>query len=272
MSVALVGELYPEEKRADSLSKIFAVPPIITVFGAPFVGYVGDWRRALILYAIPIAVTALILAKLRIPLRKTKGGKANLVSAFNTLISSRSALSCLVYFLLMAINWQIVGVLSISFLRQQHNLMKEITSFIYSGFAIAVFIGALYGGRIVNRFGRKPSTVFLTFAIGLSAILFVITPNSYVSAALGIFTCLVYGLRQPAINSLTIEQIPEIRGSIMSLSAASGNIGGMVGAAIASFLLLKYGWITAGISLASAAVLAGIILQFFAIDPITSVE
>jgi predicted MFS family arabinose efflux permease len=267
MSVALVGELFPKEKHADTLSKIFAVPPIITVFGAPFVGYIGEWRKALLLYAIPIAATATILAKYSIPLRETQGKKVNLTYSFKTLIGSRSALSCLVYFLLMSINWQIVGVLSISFLRQHHHLSKGATSLIYSGFAIAVFIGALSGGKIVNRIGRKPSTVFLTFAIGLSAILFVTIPNAYVAASLGIITCLVYGLRQPAINSLTIEQIPEIRGSIMSLSSASMNVGGMVGAAIASILLLNYGWITAGVFLSSAAILAGIILQSFAIDP-----
>ena len=41
MSVALVGELIPKERQADAMSKLFAVPPIITVFGSPFVGYIG---------------------------------------------------------------------------------------------------------------------------------------------------------------------------------------------------------------------------------------
>ena len=272
MSVALVGELFSQEKRANALSKIFAVPPIITVFGAPFIGYIGDWRRALLLYAIPIAITSLILAKFSIPLRKTKGKRVDLASAFKTLIANRSALSCLIYFLLMSVTWQIVGVLSISFLREHHYISKEITSLIYSGFAIAVFVGALSGGKIVNRYGRKLSTVFITLAYGTSAILFVTLSNVYIAAALGILSCLLAGLRQPAINSLTIEQIPEIRGSIMSLSSASGNVGGMIGAAIAGFLLLNYGWITAGLFLGSAAILAGIILQIFAKDPTAYAE
>lgn len=42
MSVALVGELFPQEKRARAFSRMFAVPPIITVFGSPFIGYIGD--------------------------------------------------------------------------------------------------------------------------------------------------------------------------------------------------------------------------------------
>jgi predicted MFS family arabinose efflux permease len=272
MSVALVGELFPQEKRATALSRIFAVPPIITVFGSPFVGYIGDWRRALILYAIPIAAASLIMAKISIPLRKTKMKKVDLVPAFKTLITNRSALSCLIASLLNTITWQIVGVLSISFLREHHHIPKEVTSLIYSGFAVAVFIGALSGGKIVNRYGRKPSTIILNLAYGVSALFFVIISNASIAAVIGILSCLVHGLRQPAISSLTIEQIPEIRGSIMSLSSALGSVGGIIGAAVAGFLLLSYGWIVAGVFLASAAILAGIVLQIFAKDPIAYVK
>jgi predicted MFS family arabinose efflux permease len=268
MSVALVGELVPQEKRANAMSKLFAIPPIITVLGSPIIGYIGDWRMALLFYAIPIVVASLILVKFSIPLRRTKLMKVDLVSASKKLISNRSALTCLSYFLLTSITWQIVGVLSISFLREQHNLPKDLTSLIYSGFAIAVFVGALSGWRIVNRYGRKTSTVIITLAYGITAVLFVLVPNAYVAAGLGIFACLLSGLRQPAVNSLTVEQIPEISGSVMSLSSASDSMGGMIGAAIASFLLLNYGWVTAGIFLGAAAIFAAVVLQKFAKDPI----
>jgi len=194
------------------------------------------------------------------------------LSAFKTLIGNRSALSCLSYFLLNSITFQFLGMLSVSFLREHHSLPKGASSLIYSVLAFAVFVGALTGGRIVNKFGRKPSTVFITIIYGLSAILFVTVPNVYIATAIGIFSGLMMGLRQPAANSLTIEQIPEIRGSIMSLSTASDNIGGMIGAAMAGFLLLNYGWIAAGVFLASAAILAGIVLQIFAKDPIAYVK
>ncbi len=269
MSVALVGELFPRERRPSALSKIFAVPPIITVFGSTLLGYIGDWRRALLLYAIPISAASLILAKFSIPLRKTKAEKIELVSAFKSIVANRSALSCLTYFLLNSITFQFLGMLSISFLREHHHVSKEIASLIYSILALAVFVGALSGERIVERYGRKPSTVFITLIYGLSAILFVAVPNVYIAAAIGIFAGLMMGLRQPAANSLTIEQIPEIRGSIMSLSEASDKIGSMVGAAMAGLLLLNHGWITAGVSLGSAAILASTILQIFATDPTT---
>jgi len=58
----------------------------------------------------------------------------------------------------------------------------------------------------------------------------------------------------------------------MSLSSALGSVGGIIGAAVAGFLLLNYGWIAAGVFLASAAILAGIVLQIFAKDPIAYIK
>ncbi len=267
MTTALVGELYPEEGQADAFSVIFAVPPIITVFGSPFVAYVGDWRRALLLFAIPIAVVSFVLARAGIPVHTARGKGVDLVSAFRSIAANRSALSCLTSSLLNMITWQIIGVLSISFLREHHSLSKEVTSLVYSGFALAVFVGALLGSRVVKRFGRKPSTVYLTLARGLFAVLFVLVPDAYISVAVGILTTFVWGLGQPAEGSLTVDQMPEIRGAIMSLSSASGNLGGMFGAALAGYLLLSYGWVPAGVILGAAGILAGIILLFFARDP-----
>jgi len=56
----------------------------------------------------------------------------------------------------------------------------------------------------------------------------------------------------------------------MSLSQASDNIGGMIGATVAGLLLLSFGWITCSVLLASAALVASIILQALAKDPATS--
>jgi predicted MFS family arabinose efflux permease len=152
MSTALVGEIYSQENRAKMFSIIFAVPPIITVFGSPLIAYIGDWRRALLLFAIPIAITSLVLVKLNIPPLKARK-EISLVSAFKMLATNVSAISCLANFFLSSITWQIIGVLSISFLREYHQLPRETTSLIYSGFALAVFLGALSGGKIVEYLG-----------------------------------------------------------------------------------------------------------------------
>jgi predicted MFS family arabinose efflux permease len=266
MTTALVGELFTEDKRADAFSVIFAVPPIITVFGAPIVAYIGDWRMALMYFAVPIAAVSLILARAGIPELEARDKGVDLVSAFKSIIGNRSALSCLMTSMLNMITWQIIGILSISFLREHHSLSKEVTSLVYSGFAVAVFVGALFGGKVVNWYRRKPSSVCLTLVRGLCAILFVLVPNAYVAVALGTLACFVSGLGQPAMSSLTVEQIPEIRGAIMSFSSASGNLGSMIGAAMAGFLLITYGWVPTGVFFEAAGILAGVVLHVFALE------
>ena len=121
----------------------------------------------------------------------------------------------------------------------------------------------------MNKIGRKVSTVSITIIYGVVAILFVLVPNAYVAAGLGVFACLLMGLRQPAASSLTVEQVPAIRGSVMSFSSASESLGGMFGAMIASFFLLNYGWVTTGVILGSAAIIGALILQKFAKDSST---
>lgn len=268
MTTALIGEIYTQDNRARMFSIIFAVPPLITIFGSPIVATIGEWRKALLIFALPIAVTSLVLVWLKIP-TVTSRKEISPVSAFKELISNTSALSCLVSYFLSSITWQIIGVLSISFLREYHMLPKETTSLIYSGFALAVFAGALSGSKIVERLGIKMSTVTLQIIRGVSAVLFVLVPYPIVAAGLGIIACLVSGLGQPAQSSLTIEQMPEIRGSIMSLSTAFTNLGGTVGALVASYLLLGYGWRVAGTVLGVIGIFAGVILQLFASESST---
>jgi MFS family permease len=262
-----VGEIYPGETRSDAFSLIFAVPPIITVFASPAIAYLGDWRVAFLLFALPIALLSLLLIKSKIPevASKTKG--VSLYSAFRSISGNGSALTCLVSDLLNSFTWQIVGVLSISFLREYHYLPRELTSLIYSGFALAVFLGALLGGKVVKSIGRKKSVVVLYIIFGVSALLFVLVPGAYLSATFGTLACFISGLSQPAASSYEIDQIPELRGSIMSLSSAFGNLGGTIGAVIAGFLLLVFGWVIAGVSLGIAAIIGGMILQFFSSEP-----
>ena len=202
-------------------------------------------------------------------MRRARGKGVDFVSAFRSIIGNASALSCLGSALLNSVNFQFMGMLSISFLREHRSLPKGMASLAYSVLAVAVFVGALNGGRMVRWFGRKPTAVYLYMANGLCTVLFVVVPDAYVAVALGILVGLAMGLAQPAMGSLTVEQIPEIRGSIMSLSSASGNLGAMVGAALAGYLLLSYGWVPAGVVLGATGILAGVVLHVFARDPLS---
>jgi predicted MFS family arabinose efflux permease len=267
MSTALVGELIPLEKRAGAFSWIFAIPPIITVFGSVYLGYIGSWRMALILFAIPIALITIILTIMGLPNIETNRTSTDLLDGFKAIISNSSAISCLLAMLMHSVAWQMMVLMSLPYLREYFEVSREVTSLIYSGFALAVFIGARLGGRVVNKFGRKPVSVVFASTFGVCTVLFILVPSALLAASLGILACLVTGTRQTAMNSLIVEQLPQVRGAMMSITTASLNLGATIGTGIGGYLLLIYGWKVMGVSMGMFGILGGIILYIFAIDP-----
>ena len=267
MSTALVGELIPLEKRAGAFSWIFAIPPIITVFGSVYLGYIGSWRMALILFAIPIALLTIVLTVIGVPNIETNRKRTDLLGGFKAILSNSSALSCLLAMLMHSVAWQMMVLMSLPYLREHFKVPLAVTSLIYSGFALAVFIGARIGGRVVNKFGRKPVSVVFASTFGVFTVLFILAPSAFLAASLGILACLVTGTRQTAMNSLIVEQLPQVRGAMMSITTASLNLGATIGTGVGGYLLLIYGWKVMGVSMGMFGVLGGLILYIFAIDP-----
>jgi predicted MFS family arabinose efflux permease len=71
----------------------------------------------------------------------------------------------------------------------------------------------------------------------------------------------------PAATSLTLEQSPGFRGSLMSLNDASRNFGLAFGVGVGGFLLLNLGYGFSGLILGSFGVFASILYYVFTIDP-----
>ena len=76
------------------------------------------------------------------------------------------------------------------------------------------------------------------------------------------------GLWINAQISLSLEQVLEYRGSMMSLNSASMNLGSVFGAGIGGYLLLSGDWILIGVSIGALGPLAAAILKLWVIDPV----
>ena len=61
--------------------------------------------------------------------------------------------------------------------------------------------------------------------------------------------------------TLTMEQVPSIRGTMMSMNTAAGSLGAALGSGIGGLALYLHGWRLVGISLGTLAILAMCIYQ-----------
>jgi predicted MFS family arabinose efflux permease len=273
MSLALVGEHVPLDRRTTAVGYITAGGASSFLVGGPIMNYVtrfGGWRSAFLLYMLPVALIGLALTWLVIPSKISTSEETDTGSyldGIRQVVTNRSALACLLGILLSKATWQ--GVLSygISFYRDWYQIPKGWASLILSGLALGFIVSALLGGRLVNRFGRKPITFLSFLGVGLLSILYMKAPVYGLSLAIFMVMGVISGARRSASTSLVLEQVPAYRGSMMALNTASNNLGSIMGAGIGGAVLLTSDYPLIGVVLGILGVLAALVIKLYATDP-----
>jgi predicted MFS family arabinose efflux permease len=79
-----------------------------------------------------------------------------------------------------------------------------------------------------------------------------------------------FGMVATAANSLTLEQIPRLRGALMSVDAAAVNLGSALGAAVGGVALIAFGYEALGLSLGLLCIVGALVVSLLAIDPTKS--
>jgi MFS family permease len=119
----------------------------------------------------------------------------------------------------------------------------------------------------VNRFGRKKLAVLLTIPAGLllaGVYNLEYMPLVLVSNWLG---ALLNGMLYSATTNLTLEQLPRFRGTMMSISSATGSLGTAMGTAFGGWLLVTYHYNQLGWFMGAFNVVAVLIYYFITKDP-----
>jgi len=273
MSLALVGEHVPLDRRANAVGYITAGGASSFLVGGPIMNYVtrfGGWRSAFLLYMLPVAVIGLALTWLAIPSKISTSEETDTGSyldGIRQVVTNRSALACLLGALLSKATWQGVISYGISYYREWYQIPKGWASLILSGLALGFIVSALLGGRLVNRFGRKPITVFSFLMVGVLSILYMNAPFYWLSMAIFLTMGVMSGVRRNASQSLALEQVPAYRGSMMALNTASNNLGSILGAGIGGAVLLTSDYPIIGVVLGILGVLSALVIKLFASDP-----
>ncbi|MFW6109082.1 MAG: MFS transporter [archaeon] len=77
----------------------------------------------------------------------------------------------------------------------------------------------------------------------------------------------VIGVGSIGSRSLTLEQEPNFRGTMMSFNFASQSFGAMIGSGIGGYLILRYSYNMAGLFLGLLGILSGLVYWLVSVDP-----
>jgi AAHS family 4-hydroxybenzoate transporter-like MFS transporter len=106
-----------------------------------------------------------------------------------------------------------------------------------------MMVGALTGGPLADRFGRKPVLVACSFAFGIFSLLTATATSLQTLSLFRLLTGLGLGGAMPNAIALTSEYMPRrFRATAVTTMFAGFSIGAAVGGFVAAALIRQYGW------------------------------
>lgn len=273
MAITLVGEHFRLEMRGNAVGWIIAAGSISYLIGAPVIGFIANisgWRFTLLEFVIPISLGSLFLASIGLPSaslsNKHEISRGLYLESFKEVVSNRSALACLVGNILRMAAFMAILIYGVSFFRQGFSVSIDFASAIVIGAALCYTLGSLAAGRLVNKFGRKTVTIVTTFFAGIFTISFVYLPDLWLSLALFILSTWFSGMASSAANSLSLEQAPRFRGTMMSMNSAAISLGNAVGSAFGGLVLVLFNYEVMASTLGVMGIVAAIIFYLLTVD------
>ena len=247
MVTTYIGLLYPAEGRTKVMGRLISIRSVASIIAPLITGYIvarSNWRVAFASYSLALAVISLGLVNSQIPENRLfQKNNGNILDGLKAVLKNRSALAFLVAGSLATTPFMVIQVYNGSYLRQGFTLGVERVSQLLPLTALFVTFGLLSSGYLVSKLGLKR-------VVYISTILSSVSYLAYFSGGLSLNNALAFslvgafmtGIRLSTVSTLGLLQETTFRGSMMSLSAASNGLGGMIGAMIGGFTILKLGF------------------------------
>ena len=276
MTSTLVASNFSIHQRSHAMGWLQAGGALAVSCGAPIIAWIGNWRWAFLGYVTPLILMSLMLVSLGIPrLRNTSVTSQRMPryrEGLQEILNNSSALACLVGTMLVGASFQAIFLYASSFFRQRYLISTEVASLFVFGGAMCVTIGSLMSGRFVNHLGRKRLVVLVGGLQSVCIIAYATVPSLAFATGARFIGSGMAGVMFSALGSLSLEQLPRFRGTMMSIHTAMQSIGSALGAGIGGLALLLYDYELVGVSLGILAVLGASTIRVFTVDPIMDSE
>jgi DHA1 family inner membrane transport protein len=275
MTFALVGDHLHLEKRAGAIGWVVAGGALVYVVGAPIIAFMsgfGGWRFPLSAFVLPVLLISLLIGFVGLPsASRNRDISADTVTSLNfkEIFLNKSALACLIGDTLRSAAFVAIVLYAMSFYRQRFLLSTDNASLVLLGGAMFYVLGSLSAGKFINRLGRKSSTALTALLSGIFTISYVFATNIGISIALMLVASWFFGMVASSANSLTLEQIPKHRGTMMSIDTALINAGSAIGSTTGGLALLYLNYEGLGSVLGTVGIVAAVVFFLLSKDPTT---
>lgn len=275
MSFALVGEFLILRKRPKTTGWVIAGGPIAGIVSSfvisVFFSGVEGWRSYLLWFALPISLVSLAAVYFGVPSAPQKPkptGKEAYFRSFKQIFLKKSAIGCLLGCMFRMTIIGFGSIYSVSFFREKFGLSLASAALLVSLAVLVVFsLGSILGGHLVNRVGRKRLLLATLVIPSPILVLLAFLSDLWVGLALFYLFNLIYSLSNSPSVSLTIEQAPESRGTIMAIMAIFTTSGMIMAAAVGGAALVLSGWIGVILTFVALQLISVAIFFFLTEDP-----
>ena len=271
MVSSLIGEHLPQERRAGAVGLINGSAAFAFLVGSPSIAYISDvydWETSFRFFVVPLMAAALLVDFLYIP--KTKPHSAvdlgDIMGGYRAVFSDWSAQACLLAVVFSSGIWSSYLTYSSSYIRQVFLFPKFYTSLSTIVGATCFIIGSLSSGKFVNRLGLRRLVILACVPSGLLILFYLNAPNLWAALLIGYTASFCNGVMLSSIGALNLEQVPDFRGTMMSLGAAAGSLGSAIGISCVGWLIVWGGYSVSGFYMLAAGLLAAVIYRFLVSD------
>jgi predicted MFS family arabinose efflux permease len=244
MGLTMIGEYVPMQKKAKASSYLVATGSAAYLIGVVIINRVtnfGGWRLNFLLLTLPVAALGLILSLIALPNKQnvksevSTNEKNAYWATFRRILKNKSAIFYLIGY--MVSGMVVTGRFAMSFYMQEYGLSIDSATVISMvALAIAV-IASLFMGRIISKKGAKILILASAIVDGIFTMIFVFMPSYSLAIPLDMVHVWMSATVFVGFTALVLDQVPESRGTFISISSMFRYLGTAIGAAIGATLL-----------------------------------
>ena len=244
MGYTMVGEHVPVRKKAKVTSYIVAIGYVAGIIGVIILNRItnfGGWRLNFLIFTLPVSALSLTLALFILPKTQNKnfGSSAKernvYWATFRQILKNRSAVFYLIGY--MVFGMVVTGSFALPFYMQEFGLSLDFVTLISLGVALTTVISALIMGRVIARKGAKILILASAVLDGALTMIFFSMPSYPLAITLDMVHIWMYSTVLVGFAALALDQVPEGRGTFLSIRSMFLYIGAAIGAAIGATLL-----------------------------------